>query len=190
MTGSVFYRSVSSAFGALAIVWQEAVSGPQVIYTFLPRVHTSPEKTVHGTFPDAVQASCGEITDLGRDVQRYLAGEDVALELDLLALDRCSAFQQRVLRAEYGIPRGRVSTYGRIARHIGVPKGARAVGSALARNPFPLIIPCHRAVRSNGELGGFQGGLEMKAALLRLEGVEVSSGKVVTDRFYYRKENH
>ncbi len=107
------------------------------------------------------------------------------LELGLLALDRCSAFQQRVLRTEYGIPRGRVRTYGRIARHIGVPNGARAVGNALAQNPFPLVIPCHRAVRSNGELGGFRGGLEMKAALLRLEGVEVSSGEVVAEQFYY-----
>lgn len=185
MTESVFYRPVSSAFGALAIVWQEAASGPQVIYIFLPRAHASPEEVVRSAFPAAAPGSCDPIADLGRDLQRYLAGEDVPLELGLLALDRCSAFQQRVLRAEYGIPRGRVSTYGRIARHIGVSNGARAVGNALAQNPFPLVIPCHRAVRSNGELGGFRGGLEMKAALLRLEGVEVSSGEVVAEQFYY-----
>ena len=79
-----------------------------------------------------------------------------------------------------------MSTYGRIARSLGMPNAARAVGTALSRNPFPIIIPCHRAIRSNGELGGFRGGLEMKRALLELEGVEFSAtGKVLTGRFYY-----
>jgi methylated-DNA-[protein]-cysteine S-methyltransferase len=88
--------------------------------------------------------------------------------------------------AEYRIPRGWISTYGRIARHLGTPGGARAVGGALARNPFPIIIPCHRAIGANSELGGFRGGLEMKRALLELEGVEFSqTGKVLTDRIYY-----
>jgi methylated-DNA-[protein]-cysteine S-methyltransferase len=57
---------------------------------------------------------------------------------------------------------------------------------ALARNPFPLLIPCHRAIRSNGKLGGFQGGPGMKRALLELEGIEFSpTGKVLTDRIHY-----
>ena len=91
-----------------------------------------------------------------------------------------------MLLAEYGIPRGWVSTYGRIATHLGVPGGARAVGNALGSNPFPIVIPCHRAVRADGRLGGFRGGVEMKRALLTMEGVEVSqAGKVLTDRFYY-----
>jgi methylated-DNA-[protein]-cysteine S-methyltransferase len=88
--------------------------------------------------------------------------------------------------AEHRIPRGWVSTYGRIAKSLAVPRGARAVGSALSHNPFPIIIPCHRALRSNGELGGFQGGLAMKRALLELEGVQFSpTGRVLTDRVYY-----
>jgi methylated-DNA-[protein]-cysteine S-methyltransferase len=60
------------------------------------------------------------------------------------------------------------------------------VGGALGRNPFPIIIPCHRAVRSDGQLGGYRGGVAMKRALLEMEGVEISpTGKVLTDRFYY-----
>jgi len=79
-----------------------------------------------------------------------------------------------------------VSTYGRIANHLGIPGGARAVGQALARNPFPIIIPCHRAIGAGGDLGGFQGGAAMKRALLELEGVELSSsGRVETDRYYH-----
>jgi methylated-DNA-[protein]-cysteine S-methyltransferase len=119
-------------------------------------------------------------------MERFLEGDPVEFDLGIVALEQCSAFQARVLRAEYRISRGWVSTYGRIARHLGVPRGARAVGSALARNPFPIIIPCHRAVRSDGRLGGFQGGPEMKRVLLAFEGVEVSpTGRVLTERVFY-----
>ena len=104
----------------------------------------------------------------------------------MIALERCSEFQKRVLLAEYGIPRSWISTYGRIARHLRIPGGARAVGGALSRNPFPIIIPCHRAIRANGELGGYRGGLKMKRALLEFEGIELSqAGRVLTDRIYY-----
>jgi len=86
-------------------------------------------------------------------------------------IDHCSKFQQKVLRAASAIPRGKISTYQRIAKQIGKPKAVRAVGRALANNPFPLIIPCHRVIRSDGSLGGYQGGLKMKRALLKKEGV-------------------
>jgi methylated-DNA-[protein]-cysteine S-methyltransferase len=69
---------------------------------------------------------------------------------------------------------------------LGKPSAARAVGRALATNPFPIIIPCHRAVRSDGSLGGYQGGLAMKRALLEMEGVEFDArGRVATPGFYY-----
>jgi methylated-DNA-[protein]-cysteine S-methyltransferase len=104
-------------------------------------------------------------------MRRFLRGAAVSFDLDRVALETCGDFQRRVLLAEHRIPRGRVSTYGRIALRLGVPGAARAVGRALARNPFPIIIPCHRAVRADGTLGGYQGGRAMKRALLELEGV-------------------
>jgi len=138
------------------------------------------------TFVDAVQQTCPPITEVGERIQGFLQGEDVGFELDIIALERCSEFQQRVLLAEHAIPRGWVSTYGRIARHVGSPGGARAVGRALATNPFPIIVPCHRAILSNGGLGGFQGGQKMKRALLKMEGIEFShTGEVLTNRIYY-----
>jgi methylated-DNA-[protein]-cysteine S-methyltransferase len=92
------------------------------------------------------------------------------------------------LRAEHAIPRGSVSTYGLIAAHVGVPGGARAVGNALAGNPFPLIVPCHRAIRSDLHLGGFQSGAEMKMALLEKEGIKFdSTGRVICKRLHYDK---
>jgi methylated-DNA-[protein]-cysteine S-methyltransferase len=123
---------------------------------------------------------------LAEQIQSCLKGEAVDFQVSLIDLGECSEFQREVLLAEHKIPRGWVSTYGRIAQSLGVPGAARAVGTALSRNPFPIIIPCHRTVRSNGDLGGFGGGLKMKRELLELEGVQFSTtGRVLTDRFYY-----
>ncbi len=185
-TGSLGYTLLTTAFGTLAVVWQESDRGQRVHQVFLPSEETSAENLVQATYKVARLQSSAAIVALGEQIQRFLDGEAAQFDLDMLALDRCPAFQQRVLLAEYGIPRGWVSTYGRIARRLGVPGAARAVGSALARNPFPIIIPCHRAVRANGELGGYQGGPKMKRALLELEGVGFSqSGRVLMSRVYY-----
>jgi len=185
MTSS-FYMLSPSTFGTLGLVWQEAEKGPSVQRVFLPSVRTPVEGVVQATFAGARPSSCPPIVELGERIQHFLAGEAVDFELEHIAMERCSEFQARVLVAEHHIPRGWVSTYGRIARRLGVSGGARAVGRALARNPFPIIIPCHRAIRSNGELGGYQGGLEMKRALLEFEGVELTQrGRVVMRRVYY-----
>jgi methylated-DNA-[protein]-cysteine S-methyltransferase len=137
-------------------------------------------------FVNATPASCSAIGDLGRRIQGYLEGEAMKFDLDAIALDTCSGFQRKVLLVDYGIPRGWVSTYGRVGRSLGCPAGARAVGGALSHNPFPIVSPCHRVVRANLELGGFGGGLPLKRALLELEGLKLSeSGRVFTDRIYY-----
>jgi len=69
---------------------------------------------------------------------------------------------------------------------LGKQNGARAVGNALANNPFPLIVPCHRAIRADRQLGGYQGGLQMKLGLLKNEGIAFDdAGRVVCTRFHY-----
>lgn len=81
------------------------------------------------------------------------------------------AFQRKVLKATARIPFGQVRSYGDIADRIGAPRAQRAVGTALARNPVPLLVPCHRVVRSDGALGNYGiGGTAQKAALLAAEG--------------------
>ncbi|MHA2399790.1 MAG: methylated-DNA--[protein]-cysteine S-methyltransferase [Promethearchaeota archaeon] len=126
------------------------------------------------------------ILSLGKKIQLFFKGEDIKFDLGLCNFDGCFAIQKKVLLVEFEIPRGWVSTYKRIAVKIGIPDGARAVGNALARNPFPIIIPCHRAIKSNGELGGYQGGTRMKQKLLESEGLEFSDkGKVITEKLYY-----
>ena len=134
------------------------------------------------------KSSCAEIDDLATSIKAYLEGENVKFSLNLIDLSQCTKFQQSVLRAQHAIPRGRVSTYGLIAAHVGAPGGARAVGNALAGNPFPIIVPCHRAVLSNLSLGGFQSGIEMKRALLEKEGVIFDKvGRVICKQLHYGK---
>ncbi len=79
-------------------------------------------------------------------------------------------FQERVYKVVSKIPKGKVMTYAEVAKAVGSPRAFRAVGSALNKNPNPVIIPCHRVIRSNGEVGGYRGGTKKKIALLKKEG--------------------
>ena len=177
MTRLRFHR-FPTAFGEFTLVWGEPHTVNRI---YLPGRDTTMAKD----YPGAKQEADPNIMQLAESISRFLAGKDVHFSLDAVALETCSEFQRRVLLAEYGIPRGQVSTYQRIAEHIRCPGGARAVGGALASNPFPIIIPCHRAVRSDGGLGSYQGGLEMKRRLLEMEGVGFSGGRVTMSRVYY-----
>ena len=89
------------------------------------------------------------------------------------------SFQEKVYKVVSKIPKGKVMTYAEIAKALGSPRAFRAVGSALNKNPNPVIVPCHRVVRSNGEIGGYRGGQKKKAILLKKEGVIIIKGRVV-----------
>jgi len=98
----------------------------------------------------------------------YLAGRRRAFDLPLDLAD-VTEFQKQALSACAAIPYGETRSYTDLARQVGRAGAARAVGSAMAHNPLPLIIPCHRVLRSDGSLGGFGGGLPLKERLLKLE---------------------
>jgi methylated-DNA-[protein]-cysteine S-methyltransferase len=87
-------------------------------------------------------------------------------------------FQRQVLVYTASIPFGEVSTYGEIAKQLGKPGAARAVGQALHDNPMPIVIPCHRVLGANGELRGYAGGVEAKTFLLNLEGHKILDGRL------------
>lgn len=169
-----------TAVGTLAVAWSDVRGRVLVERIYLPlELPAFPARSRR-------RGSCAEIDRLAKRIASFCAGEPIDLDRSLLDLEACPAFQRAVLVAEHGIPRGRVSTYGRIARHIGHPGAARAVGTALGTNPFPLVIPCHRAVREGGALGGYRGGLPMKRLLLELEGVAFDGkGRVIMDRVWY-----
>jgi len=97
-----------------------------------------------------------------------------------------STLQSRVLELVKKIPKGRVTTYAELARAIGEPRAWRAVANVLARNPEPIKIPCHRVVRSSGEVGGYKFGSRRKMGLLVREGVEVRKGKINFKKYLFK----
>ena len=112
--------------------------------------------------------AAAEIRDYAlRELASYPDGGVLACPVDLGGL---TAFRRRVLMALRKITRGKTISYGALAERVGSPGAARAVGSACANNPVPLWVPCHRVLAGGGKLGGFSGGLDVKRALLALEG--------------------
>lgn len=180
-TGSLYYKIKKTVLGQITIIWKVAPSF-KVKRILLPN-HSG---DLNVKYPQITPSTSKVVEDLSEDISEFLEGKDMHFDIRILDFDSCSMFQRKVLDAEYRIPRGWVSTYGRIAKHIGSTNAARAVGRTLATNPFPIVIPCHRAVRSNGELGGYQGGEEMKRRLLKMEGILfTASGRVLLDKVYY-----
>lgn len=110
--------------------------------------------------------------DVIAQLKEYFAGKREEFEVPLV-LDG-TEFQMRVWSNLQTIPYGKTTSYGEIARKIGSPEGARAVGLANGQNPIPIIIPCHRVIGSNGDLTGFGGGLPIKKKLLELESRQLS----------------
>jgi len=112
------------------------------------------------------------LDDVRRELDEYFAGRrdrfDLPIDFGLVRTD----FGRRVLQATARIPFGQTSTYAGVAGGAGNPAAERAAGTALGRNPIPIVVPCHRVLRSGGALGGYTGGVERKQLLLALEGRE------------------
>ena len=125
--------------------------------------------------PASVASLPAQCREISRAFARYFDGDARALlgiPVDLSAVR--SDFRRTVLTTLRNlIGPGQTTTYGKLAAAAGRPGTARAVGSAMAQNPVPIIVPCHRVLASDGTLGGYGGGLEMKRALLRIEGANV-----------------
>ncbi len=110
-----------------------------------------------------------DFTESRKQILGYLKGEFKVFSLQLKM--NGTPFQQQVWKALLSIPYGEVASYKDIADSLGIKNGARAVGMANAKNPLPLVVPCHRVIGANGKLTGYAYGLELKKKLLALEGV-------------------
>jgi methylated-DNA-[protein]-cysteine S-methyltransferase len=110
-------------------------------------------------------------------LEEYFARARTSFDLPLDFPDSTTDFQHDVYRRLLEIGYGHVASYGQVARDVGKPDMARAVGQAVGSNPLPIVVPCHRVVASDGSLTGFGGGLRAKVALLKLEGIDVDGAK-------------
>jgi methylated-DNA-[protein]-cysteine S-methyltransferase len=152
-----------TSLGTCALRWTDA--GIAGVRLPSPRTGALPRVDDRGEVPPAIRAAIAGIVDV-------LGGR--AMDLGFVVLDEhgIDPLRRAVYAARRTIPPGTTATYGEIARAIDRPDAARDVGAALARNPFPIIVPCHRVLGANGTLTGFSapGGLETKRRMLELEG--------------------
>jgi methylated-DNA-[protein]-cysteine S-methyltransferase len=167
---SVAYARAESPFGDLLVA---ATPKGLVKVGFL---HTGSEEAMLEELAERlsprVMHAPARIDDARRQLDEYFAGRRRRFEL---RTDRAliRGFARAVLTQTARIPYGSYLTYGEVAAEAGNPRAHRAAGSALARNPIPIVIPCHRVLRSGGVIGNYGGGPEMKAELLHLEGANV-----------------
>jgi methylated-DNA-[protein]-cysteine S-methyltransferase len=163
----VAYTSVDSPLGPLVVA-----ATPQglvrVSYSEFRDEDEVLEELARRVSPRVLEAPA-RLDPMRRELDEYFDGRrqafDVPIDWSYLA-----GFTREVLRATARIGFGEVSTYAGVAAEAGSPRAVRAAGNALGSNPMPVVVPCHRVLRSGGTLGGYTGGLEKKEFLLRLEG--------------------
>jgi methylated-DNA-[protein]-cysteine S-methyltransferase len=162
----VAYARTDSPFGPLVV----AATDRGLVRLNLPRYDADDFLArLSSEISPAILESPARLDPVRRQLDDYFEGRlkkfTVPLDWQLI-----HGFQEKVLRTTYAIPYGQTLTYGEVAAEAGNPRAFRAAGTALGRNPIPLIVPCHRVTRSGGVPGNYGGGPEMKKALLELEG--------------------
>ena len=94
--------------------------------------------------------------------------------------------EQKVYKKLLEVPKGKVTTYAQLANAVGLKNGQRAIGRIMNKNPFPVIVPCHRVILSNGKIGGFAWGTKVKTKMLSKEGIKIKNGKILDKDTIYK----
>jgi methylated-DNA-[protein]-cysteine S-methyltransferase len=167
----VAYATVDTPFGPLLV----AATPHGLVKVSFPLTHDNEEtlEDLAARISPRVLEAPAQLDKVRRQLDLYFEGR---LHEFNLALDwqLSRGFRRRALRAIDRIPYGKTRSYTDIARSAGNERAVRAAGTACGANPLPIVVPCHRVLRSGGGLGGYGGGLPMKEALLELEGVNLS----------------
>jgi methylated-DNA-[protein]-cysteine S-methyltransferase len=164
----VAYTSVDSPLGPL-LVAASPKGLVRVSYTDPRGPDHVIEELAERISPRVLEAPA-RLDPVRRELDEYFAGRRTEFETPI-DWSHLAGFTREVLRATAGIGFGETSTYAGVASRAGSPRAMRAAGNALGANPMPVIVPCHRVLRTGGALGGYTGGIERKEYLLRLEGV-------------------
>src|SRR5690349_18314332 len=170
------YHVFETAHGFCAIAWTSSgVAG----FRLPARTALATEQNMRRRLPEAEPGAPPEaIANIIQLAQRYFAGERIDFSTIQLDLTRQDEFLRKIYAAAREVSWGQTTTYGTLAKQLGFgSEVARDVGQAMARNPIPLIIPCHRVLAAGGKLGGFSapGGSNTKEAMLALEGVRIGA---------------
>ena len=166
----IAYGSAATPLGRLLV----ATTEKGLCFVCLGESETALLATLRSEFPaaDSIEPDQNSIAPAIEQLVAYLAGERPHLDLPLDI--QATAFQRRVWQELITIPYGETRSYGEIAARLGLPQGQRAVAGACARNPVPLVVPCHRVVRQNGKLGGYRWGVQRKAKLIATEAAAIA----------------
>lgn len=175
-----------SPIGEITIIWKDE---PRFIIEEI-FISTPSEKSSSKAFDKYEQneiledAKSKELDKFLEELDNYLNEKDYTFSLKYLNLEKLSPFQRKVLIEEFNTKKGTVNSYKHLAKRIDNPKSYRAVGNALSKNPYPIVIPCHRTVKSDRTIGGYAGykeGIETKKTLLEIEGLIIQGKKVISD---------
>jgi len=185
MSGAAFHF-FGTPIGRCAIVWR----GDAVIGAALPEEDEDRAvASMMRRFPGAeAQLPTGKIAQAVEAVVRLLSGNPEDFSSTPLDLTAVPEFDRKVLELTIAIPPGETRTYGELARSLGSPGAARAVGRALGANPIPIIVPCHRVLAADGKSGGFSapGGASTKLKILEIEGAIRGSEPELFERLPWR----
>lgn len=161
----VAYRTIDTPVGSLLLA---ATERGIVRVAFASEDHDAVLESLARRLGPRILRAPGRLDAAAAELDEYFAGRRTAFDLPL-DLSLSKGFRREVLEHLRAIGFGRTETYTEVAAATGSPRAVRAVGSACATNPLPVVIPCHRVLRSDGSLGGYLGGLEAKRTLLSLE---------------------
>lgn len=175
------YCLFETPLGACGIAWREtAGSRSQAVVTAVQLPEATPQATESRIARKSGSNQSGvpprEIEEVIQKIRKHLQGDVQDFRGIALDLENVEPFFRQVYQATREIPPGQTRTYGEIARAVGQPAAAQEVGQAMAKNPVPIIVPCHRVAAAGGKLGGFSapGGPATKAKLLAIEGAPVN----------------
>ena len=149
--------------------------GTRLVATYLPRSSKSLHRLIGQEWPQAIEVA-DALPRFQQEVFNYFSGKPTSFDVRI-DLAGVSPFRRTVLEVCLKVPYGKTASYADLARAAGNPAAMRAAGGAMANNPIPLVIPCHRVLRSNGSIGGFSSprGVAQKIRLLELEGVRLDA---------------
>ncbi|MBR0471850.1 MAG: MGMT family protein [Methanosphaera sp.] len=183
------YISFNSLIGEIGIVWNSKTDILEQV--LLPELNTRKQNYGRIRFSGVItETNPNEfIYKTMSDIKDIILGKKVKYDINKLDFSDLTEFQQDVLRQQNKIPYGKVTSYKKLAELIGKPRSARPVANVLSNNYYPLVIPCHRTVRSDWTVGGYAGNTDgqYKEFLLENEGIRISDG-IISKEYRYPKE--